>query len=134
MRSLLVKVLILATAAGVLAACDNAKSPADVARDTSAAEQKAAAAKERALRIAERREADVASRSNADARELVHETAAQEQKIADTEAEGERRIALAHCEGLGGAPQKSCREEAAARYEIARGKASLARAEADPKP
>lgn len=134
MRTPLVKVLILATAAGVLAACDDAKSPTDVAKDTTAAEQNSAEAKERALRIAERREADVAGRSNADARELAHETAVQEQKIADTEAEGEHRIALAHCEGLGGTPQKSCRAEADARYQIARGKASLARAEADPKP
>ena len=134
MRSLLVKILILATAVGVLAACDHAKSPTDVAKDTSAAEQKAAEAKERALRIAERREAEVASRGQADARELAHETAAQEQRIANTEADGAHRIALAHCEGLGGTPQKSCREEADARYEIARGKASLARAEADPKP
>ena len=133
MRSLLVKMLILATAVGMLAACDHAKSAAEVAKDTSAAEQKAAEAKERALRIAERREAEVASRGKEDARELAHETAAQEQKIADTEAEGERRIALAHCEGLSGLPRKSCREEADARYEIARGKASLARAQADPK-
>ncbi len=133
MRSLLVKMLILATATGVLAACDHAKSAAEVVKDTSTAEQKAAEAKERALRIAERREAEVASRGRADARELAHETAAQEQKIADTEADGEHRIALAHCEGLSGPPQKSCREQADARLEIAKGKASLARAEADPK-
>lgn len=133
MRSLLVKMLILATAAGALAACDHAKSAADVAKDTSAAEHKAAEARERALRTAERRVAEVASRGPADARELAHETAAQEQKIADTEAAGEHRIALAHCEGFSGTPRNSCRETADARYEIAKGKASLARAEADPK-
>ena len=98
MRALLVKVLILASAGGVLAACDNAKSPTEVAKDTTAAEQNSAEARERALRIAERREEYVAGRSNADARELAHETAVQQQKIANTEAEGERRIALAHCE------------------------------------
>ena len=59
----------------VLAACDHAKSAAEVVKDTSTAEQKAAEAKERALRIAERREAEVASRGRADARELAHETA-----------------------------------------------------------
>ena len=134
MRNPLRQVLLAALAAAALGACDHAKSVADVAKDASAAEQQAAEAKERALRNAERRESEVASRGKADARELAHETAVQEQKIANTEAEGEHRIALAHCEGLSGTPQKSCREEADARYEIAQGKASLARAEADPKP
>ena len=133
MRSLLVKGLILATAAAALVACDHAKSAADVAKDTSAAEHEAADARERALRIAERREAEVASLGQADARELAHQTAVQQQKIADTEAAGEHRIALAHCEGLSGTARKSCREVADARYEIAQGKALLARAEADPK-
>jgi non-ribosomal peptide synthetase component E (peptide arylation enzyme) len=133
MRSLLLRVLILATAAAALGACDHAKSAAAVAEDTSAAEHEAADARERALRIAERRETEVAGRGEADARELAHETAAQQQKIADTEAAGEHRIALARCEGLTGTPRRSCREVADARYEIAHGKALLARAEADPK-
>jgi len=54
--------------------------------------------------------------------------------VAETQAEGAHKVALAQCEGLSGAAQKSCRDQADASYEVAEAKAKQARAASDPKP
>jgi hypothetical protein len=60
--------------------------------------------------------------------------AIQNQKMADTEAEGVHRVALAQCEALGGAAQNSCRDQADAEYQLAKASAKQERVESDPKP
>jgi hypothetical protein len=58
----------------------------------------------------------------------------QSQKVAETEAEGARNVALVACESLSGAAQKSCRDKAEADYHVAKARAEQLRASTDPKP
>jgi hypothetical protein len=57
----------------------------------------------------------------------------QEQKVADTDAEGAHKVALAQCESLSGANQKACRDQADADYQTAKSQAKQERIASDPK-
>jgi hypothetical protein len=116
MKKILVSVACAVSIACALSACDRAKSGAQVAKDTNAAEEKAA---------------ENIDRSERDA---THVAAVQNQQMADTEAEGAYRVALAQCEALSGVAQKSCRDQADANYQLAKASAKQERAESDPKP
>jgi hypothetical protein len=125
--------LIMASAC-LLAACDHAKSTSQVARDSAAAEQTAA---DNAAKVQQRADARIASARGDvrdEQRELAHVDAVESQKVADTQAEGEYQVALARCEGLSGATQKSCKDQANADYDVAKARAKQARAGTDPKP
>ena len=116
MKKILISLACAVSIACALSACDRAKSGAQVAKDTNAAEEKAA---------------ENIDRSERDA---THVAAVQNQKMADTEAEGAYRVALAQCEALSGVAQKSCRDQADANYQLAKASAKQERAESDPKP
>ena len=134
MNSLLVRALIVVAAGCSVGACDHAKSRAQVAKDTSAAQQEASEQVSKAEQNAAAKEADAQKDLNKDRTDLAHENAVQEEKVAETQAEGQHKIALARCEALSGDPRKSCKDQADADYEIAKAKARLARAQTDPKP
>jgi hypothetical protein len=116
MNKTLFSVALALSAACALSACDRAKSGAQVAKDTNAAEQ-------RAVENIDRSE-----------RDATHVAAVQNEKMADTEADGVHRVALAQCEALSGVAQKSCRDQADADYQLAKANAKQERAESDPKP
>ena len=67
-------------------------------------------------------------------RDLAHVDAVESQRIADTHAQGEYKVALAQCEALSGATQQSCKDQANADYAVSRATAKQAKASADPKP
>ncbi len=116
MNKTLFFVALALSAACALSACDRAKSGAQVAKDTNAAEQRAA----ESIATSER--------------DATHVAAVQNEKMADTEADGVHRVALAQCEALSGTAQKSCRDQADADYQLAKASAKQERAESDPKP
>jgi hypothetical protein len=116
MKKTLGQMLIVLVAASTLGACDHAKSTAQVAKDTSNAEQKAIEDVQKSERDAE------------------HLASVQNQKMADTAAEGAHKVALAQCESLSGTAQKSCRDQADADYQVAKAQAKQDRADSDPKP
>jgi ABC-type enterochelin transport system substrate-binding protein len=132
-RQIQVLVMLLSVACG-LTACNHSKSSAEVAKDTSAAQQTAgekvaAAQQQAAVRIASAR-GDVREEQ----RDLNHVDAVESQKVAETAAAGEHKVALVRCEGLSGSPQKSCKDRADADYEAAEARARQDRAATDPKP
>jgi uncharacterized lipoprotein YajG len=118
----------------LLAGCDHAKTAAQVAKDTDAAEQKAVQNVANAEQKADARVDAAATGVAKDQNDLAHVASVQDQKVADTAAEGMHKIALAQCESLAGTAQKSCRDQADADYELAKARAKVARAESDPKP
>jgi hypothetical protein len=134
MKSLLLKAVIIVAGVCALGACDHAKSRSQVAKDTNAAEQQASERLAKAEQNAEQKEADAQKDVNKERRDAAHETAVQEEKVSETQAEGEHKVALARCEALSGDAQKSCKDQADADYDIAKAKASLGRAQSDPKP
>jgi len=121
-------------AACLLAGCNHAKTAAQVAKDTDAAEQKAVENVANAEQKADARVDAAATGVAKDQDDLAHVASVQDQKVANTAAEGMHKIALAQCESLNGVAQKSCRDQADADYELAKARAKLARAESDPKP
>jgi hypothetical protein len=120
--------------AGGMNACYQSKTPDQVAQDTASAESKATSVTTKV----EQRAADkiissqtVVSDEQAAA---AHTRALELEKVADTRAEGEHRIALAQCESLAGEPQKACREQADTALTTAQDEARQVRADTDPKP
>lgn len=113
-------------AAILLSGCNQAKDPAQVSQDVSKAEANAA---EKTAQVERSAEDKVGTKVD----DAAHTAAVQEQRLANTDAEGGRKIALAKCEALSGADQKSCREQADAAYEIAKTQAKVERLASDPK-
>lgn len=132
-RQIPIGVLLLSLTCA-LTACDRSKSTAEVAKDTSAAQQsagdKVAAAQHQAAERVARARGDVREEQ----RDLNHVDAVESQKVAQTAAAGEHKVALARCEALSGSPQKSCKDQADADYEAAEARARQDRAASDPKP
>lgn len=134
MMRTLTRMGIVLAAACALSACNHAKDEAQVAKDTNAAQQKAGERVAEAERTAEQKEGDARKEVRNEQRDAAHVTAVQEEKVAESEAEGAHKVALARCEALSGAAQKSCRDQADAQYDVAKAKAKQSRAQSDPKP
>jgi len=121
-------------AAGVLNACYHAKSPDQVAQDTANAQNKAAAetgkVEEKAVAKIDSAQGVVSDEQAA----AAHTRAVEVEKIADTQAQGNHKIALAQCESLAGEQQKACREQADSAFTTAEDLAHQAKADTDPKP
>jgi hypothetical protein len=124
---------VLATAL-TFSACDRPKTAVQVDKDTASAEQSATENTAKAEKEAAEKSASARSDVRDEQRDLGHVNAIQGQKVADTEAEGAHKIALARCEGLAGTAQKSCKDQADADFEAAKAKAKQVRADSDPKP
>ena len=127
-----VTVALLATC--VLSACNQAKNPETVAKDTANAEntatENAAKAEQAAGDKVNSAQTVVSDEKTAEA----HTAAVQAEKVADAKAQGEHKVALAQCESLSGEPQKSCKEQADTAYQVAEDQAKQAEANTDPKP
>lgn len=117
-----------------LSACERQKSAAEVHKDTAAAEQQAVDSTSKADDKAEQRIASARGDVRDEQRDLAHTAAAENEKVADTQADGAHKVALARCESLGGSAQKSCKNQADADYQAAKADAKQERAKTDPKP
>lgn len=130
----LTMLLAVAFLGSALGGCNNAKSPATVAKDVNSAEQSAAENTAKA----EEKAADKIAAANKDVgdeqRDAMHVASTQDERVAETNAEGNRKIALAKCEALSGEQQKACKDQAKAAYDLAIAAAKQQRASTDPKP
>ena len=127
-------VLFALALACVLVACNKAKDASDVAHDTARAEQEA---QDNAAKVQQKADARIASARGDvrdEQRDLAHVESVEGQKVADAQAEGDYKVALARCESLSGANQKACKDQASADYDAAKAHAKQERAGADPKP
>ena len=122
MQKLLVSVVALlavATASG----CNNAKSPDSVANDVASAQAKRASevadAKQDAAKDANKAEAKVDDKTN----DLENANAKGAYDIAMAQADGDHKVASQKCEALSGDAQKACKDQADARYDLAKANA-----------
>jgi hypothetical protein len=121
-------------AACMLNACDQAKSPDQVAKDTAAAETTAT---QDTAKVEQKANDKVNSAQNVVRDEQAaeaHTRAVESEKVNDAEAEGTHKVALADCEKLSGASQKACKARADTAYDTAIAQARQAKADTDPKP
>jgi len=126
-------VLAVAIGATSLVACNNAKSPATVAKDVSAAEQSAAENNAKAQEKAAQKVSTARNDLRAEQRQAMHVASSEEEKLARANAEGDRKVALAKCEGFSGEQHKACKDQANAAYDVAVAGAKQDRAITDPK-
>jgi len=126
--------LALVLVAGGMAACDRPKSPDKVAQDTAAAESKADATTGKVEEHAADKISNAQSVVSDEQAAAAHTRAVELEKIADTQAEGDHKVALAQCESLAGEAQKACRQQADAALTTAEDRARQVKANTDPKP
>jgi hypothetical protein len=116
-------VLCATVIAGLLTACNQAKSPEKVQSDV--ANANASANKDAAK--AEHRQARVDASANDEEFAAVDKAQAQKADAAAdtlvTKAEGANKVALAKCEALTGDAQSACKDQANAALEMAKAKA-----------
>lgn len=124
---------ISAVAAALLAACNHAKSPSEVAKDVNSASQAAAERTNKAEEKAAAKVADEQKDVRNEQRDAQHVAAVQAQDVAKAEAEGARKVALAKCEALSGDRQQACKDQANAAYDLRVAQAKQDRASTDPK-
>jgi hypothetical protein len=114
-----VALLVVATISG----CNEAKSPDKVANDASAAQAKRAAevadAKQDAAKDANKAEAKVDDKTN----DLNNANAKGAYDVAMAQADGDHKVALQKCDALSGDSQKACRDQADAKYDLAKANA-----------
>lgn len=125
--------LTLALCAAAFVGCDNAKSPMTVAKDVNAAEQSAAENTKKSEDEAAEKVAAASRDLRNEQREAAHVESSQDEKVSRTNAEGNRKVALAKCEAYSGEQQKACKDQADAAYDIAIAAAKQERAATDPK-
>lgn len=124
---------VTALAASLLAGCNNAKSPSEVAKDVNSASQSAAERTDKAEEKAAAKVADEQKDVRSEQRDAQHVAAVQAQDVAKAEAEGARKVALAKCEALSGDRQQACKDQANAAYDLRVAQAKQDRANTDPK-
>jgi hypothetical protein len=114
MRTLTISAMALAVF--FVAGCNNAKSPETVSKDVAVAEQKASTEVAKSEQEASK-DIDKAADKVGDKMVALDNTAAKDAyEVALARADGDRKIALAKCEMLGGDAQKSCKTQADADY------------------
>ncbi len=111
-----------------VAGCNDPKSPEAVARDVAAAEQKAAADVADTQKDASKDIGKAADKVDDKLADLNNTVAGNAYDIAESRAEGDRKIALAKCDALGGDARKSCKDMADADYDAAKANAKAAEA------
>ncbi len=120
-RLLISAVAVLAVVA--VSGCNNAKSPDAVANDVAAAQAKRASqvadAKQDAAKDANKAEAKVDDKTN----DLNNVNAKGAYDVAMAQAEGDHKVALQKCEAVSGDAQKACKDQADAKYDLAKANA-----------
>ena len=115
----IVALLAVAAASG----CDHAKSPDAVANDVAAAQAKRASevadAKQDAAKDADKAEAKVDEKTT----DLNNVDAKGAYDVAMAQADGDHKVALQKCDAFSGDSQKACRDQADAKYDLAKANA-----------
>jgi hypothetical protein len=110
-------------AVALVSGCDNAKSPDAVANDVAAAQAKRAAevadAKQDAAKDTGKAEAKVDDKQV----DLNNASAKGAYDVAMAQADGDHQVAIQKCAALSGDAQKACKDQADAKYDLAKANA-----------
>jgi hypothetical protein len=113
--------VVMATAA--FGGCNNAKSPDAVNKDVADAQAK------RATEVANARQDAAKDESKAEAKvddkttDLNNANAKGAYDVAMAQADGDHKVALQRCDNLAGDAQKACKDQADAKYDLAKANA-----------
>jgi hypothetical protein len=115
----IIAVLAVAAASG----CDHAKSPGTVANDVAAAQAKRAAEVARAKQDADKDANKAEEKVDDKTADLNNANAKGSYDVAMAQADGDHKVALQKCDGLSGDAQKACKDQADAKYDLAKANA-----------
>jgi hypothetical protein len=132
MKTRIVIFVTAVTALGILGGCDRARTASEVAADTASAEQSAMQKDAAAAKDANEKVTKAGQEVRSDRRQLTHEAAVQNQKLAETDAAGAHKVAIAQCEALSGQAQSICKKQADADLDVAMAVAKQVRTRQDP--
>jgi hypothetical protein len=122
MQKLLVSMVAL-FAVAMVCGCNNAKSPDAVANDVAAAQAKRASevadAKQDAAKDANKVESKVDDKTN----DLNNANAKGAYDVAMAQADGDHKVASQRCDAMSGDAQKACKNQADAKYDLAKANA-----------
>jgi hypothetical protein len=122
MQKLLVSMVAL-FAVAMVGGCNNAKSPDAVANDVAAAQAKRASevadAKQDAAKDANKAETQVDDKTN----DLNNANAKGAYDVAMAQADGDHKVASQRCDAMSGDAQKACKNQADAKYDLAKANA-----------
>jgi hypothetical protein len=122
MQKLMISLAAL-LAIGGMSGCNNAKSPDAVAKDVAAAQAKRASevadAEQSAAKDSSKAEAKVDDKTN----DLNNANAKGAYDVAMAQADGNHKVALQKCDALSGDSQKACKDQADAKYDLAKANA-----------
>jgi len=121
-------IFAIAVTVMLAAGCNKAKSPESVAKDVSAAEQKASTEVANSQTDASKDIAQDADKVGNKMTDLNNTAAKGAYQVAVAKADGDRKIALAKCDALNGDEQKNCKNQADADYEAAKADAKASEA------
>jgi hypothetical protein len=124
MRTFLTSAIVMAVF--TMAGCDQAKPPETVAKDVAKAEQKAAGELASSEKNAEKDLSKAADKVDDKLADFNNTAAKDAYNLAVAKADGDRKVALANCQALGGDAQKTCKDQAEADYGAAKANAKAA--------
>ncbi|HEX3398128.1 MAG TPA: hypothetical protein VHS76_15605 [Steroidobacteraceae bacterium] len=124
MRALLTSAIAMAIL--MAAGCDSAKSPDTVAKNVAAAQKKAETEVANSEKAAEKDLNKAAERVDDKLLAFNNAAAQDAYNLAVAKADGDRKIALANCQSVGGDAQKACKDQAEADYGAAKANAKAA--------
>jgi hypothetical protein len=122
MQKLMISMIALLTVAAA-SGCNNAKSPDAVSNDVAAAQAKRASevadAKQDAAKDSNKAETKVDEKAS----DLNNVNAKGAYDVAMAQADGDHKVALQKCDAFSGDSQKACKDQADAKYDLAKANA-----------
>ena len=120
-KSLITLVALLTVT--IMAGCDSAKSPDAVSKDVAAAQEKRAAEVADAKQDVAKDENKAAAKVDDRANDLNDTNAKGAYDVAMAQADGDHKVAIQKCDALSGDTQKACKDQADAKYDLAKANA-----------
>ncbi|HEY2779266.1 MAG TPA: hypothetical protein VGI90_00715 [Steroidobacteraceae bacterium] len=115
--------LVAALAITIMAGCNGAKSPDSVSKDVASAQEKRASEVSDAKRDAAKDENKAAAKVDDKSNDLNNANAKGAYDVAMAQADGDHKVAIQKCEALSGDAQKACKDQADAKYDLAKANA-----------
>ena len=120
-KSLITLVALLTVT--IMAGCNNAKSPDAVSKDVATAQEKRASEVAGAKQDAAKDESKAAAKVDDKANDLSNTNAQGVYDVAMAQADGDHKVAIQKCDALSGDAQKACKDQADAKYDLAKANA-----------
>jgi hypothetical protein len=107
----------------IMAGCNNAKSPDSASKDVASAQEKRASEVADAKQDAAKDENKAAAKVDDKSNDLNNANAKGAYDVAMAQADGDHKVAIQKCEALSGDTQKACKDQADAKYDLAKANA-----------